>query len=64
MVKIGIVTAVAWVWSLAPEPACAMGTDKKNPKAMSVFLVVVFLPFLGLLPRHMEVPRLEVESEL
>ena len=25
---------------------------------------VVFLPFLGLLPRHMEVPRLGVESEL
>ena len=26
--------------------------------------VFVFLPFLGLLPQHMEVPRLEVESEL
>ena len=24
----------------------------------------VFLPFLGPLPRHMEVPRLEVQSEL
>ena len=24
----------------------------------------VFLPFLGLLPRHMEVPRLGVQSEL
>ena len=24
----------------------------------------VFLPFLGLLPRYMEVPRLGVESEL
>ena len=29
-----------------------------------VFFSLVFLPFLGLLPRHMEVPRLEVESEL
>ena len=28
------------------------------------FLVFVFLPFLGLLPRHMEVSRLGVESEL
>ena len=26
--------------------------------------VCVFLPFLGLLPQHMEVPRLGVESEL
>ena len=29
-----------------------------------LFFFLVFLPFLGLLPRHMEVPRLEVESEL
>ena len=28
------------------------------------FVVVVFLPFLGLLLRQMEVPRLGVESEL
>ena len=28
------------------------------------FVVVVFLPFLGLLPRHMEVPRPGVESKL
>ena len=28
------------------------------------FFVFVFLPFLGLLPQHMEVPRLGVESEL
>ena len=27
-------------------------------------LFVVFLPFLGLLPQHMEVPRLGVKSEL
>ena len=27
-------------------------------------VVVVFLPFFGLLPRHMEVPRLGVELEL
>ena len=28
------------------------------------FLFFVFLPFLGPLPQHMEVPRLGVESEL
>ena len=28
------------------------------------FFVVVFLPFLGPLPWHMEVPRLGVQSEL
>ena len=38
-----------------------------TPKYFSVqffFLKNVFLPFLGLLPRHMEVPRLGVSSEL
>ena len=29
-----------------------------------LFIYLVFLPFLGLLPRHLEVPRLGVESEL
>ena len=29
-----------------------------------IYLFIVFLPFLGLLQRHMEVPRLGVESEL
>ena len=29
-----------------------------------LFIYFVFLLFLGLLPRHMEVPRLGVESEL
>ena len=29
-----------------------------------VCLFFVFLPFLGLLPQHMEAPRLEVKSEL
>jgi len=28
------------------------------------FFVCVFLPFLGLLPQHMDVPRIGVESEL
>ena len=31
---------------------------------MTLFFVCVFSPFLGPLPRHMEVPRLGVESEL
>ena len=30
----------------------------------SFFFFFVFLPFLGPLPRHMEVPRLGVELEL
>ena len=34
-----------------------------NP-ILSFFLFLVFLPFLGPLPRHMEVPRLGHESEL
>ena len=29
-----------------------------------LFFFFGFLPFLGLLPQHMEVPRLEVKSEL
>ena len=29
-----------------------------------IIIIFVFLPFLGPLPRHMEVPRLGVESEL
>ena len=28
------------------------------------FNLFIFLPFLGLLPRHLEVPRLGVKSEL
>ena len=34
-----------------------------NPQD-GVIYIFVFLPFLGPLPRHMEVPRLEVKSEL
>ena len=33
-------------------------------KAAILFFFFVFLPFLGPLPRHVEVPRLGVESEL
>ena len=29
-----------------------------------IFYFLFFLPFVGLLPRHMEVPRLGVQSEL
>ena len=31
---------------------------------LTVFLLFCFLIFLGLHPRHMEVPRLDIESEL
>jgi len=37
--------------------------DKRTFFPLKKFFFV-FLPFLGLLPRHMEVPRLGVESEL
>ena len=33
-------------------------------ESLFFFFFFVFLPFLGLLPQHMEVPRLGVESEL
>ena len=37
-----------------------MGT----PEILFFFFLFVFLPFLGPLPQHMEVPRLGVELEL
>ena len=33
-------------------------------RIFSIFFFLVFFPFLGPLLRHMEVPRLEVKSEL
>ena len=33
-------------------------------KMVFLFVCFVFLPFLGLLPKNMEVPRLGVELEL
>ena len=35
-----------------------------HDKISIYFFFFVFLPFLGPLPQHMEVPKLEVESEL
>ena len=40
-----------------------MGLDPKGLWVDVVFFFFVFLPFLGPLPQHMEVPRLGVESE-
>ena len=37
---------------------------RKSIFFLAFFFVVVFLPFLGPHPRHMEVPRLGGESEL
>ena len=53
------VTAVAQIHSLARELPYAIGEAIKF-----FFLSFLFLPFLGLLPRHMEVLRLGVQSEL
>ena len=39
-----------------------LATSKKS--VVFLFFVFVFLPFLGPLPQHMEVPRLGVKSEL
>ena len=51
-------------------PYASGATLKKKMKEAYFFyfwfflFCFVFLPFLGLLPRHMEVPRLGGESEL
>ena len=37
--------------------------EKRNKRFELVFFFFVFLPFLGPLPRHMEVPRLGVKLE-
>ena len=36
----------------------------KTECSRKIYLFFVFLPFLGPLPRHVEIPRLGVESEL
>ena len=41
------------------------GSDSKGAERLPDFsFVFVFLPFLGLLPQHMEVPRIGVKSEV
>ena len=40
------------------------GSFEENGTLFYLFIYFVFLPFLELLPRHIEVPRLGVESEL
>ena len=72
--------AIAPIRPLAWEPPYAAGAaqemakrqkkkknkTKKNPNSefSVIFVCFVFLPFLGLLLRHMEVPRLGVKLEL
>ena len=61
----GSVTAVVWVLSLAQELPHAMGVVKIKKEIRTYFFVclfifLVFLLFLGPLPRHMEIPRLGV----
>ena len=53
-----MVSAMAQIQSLAPEWPHTAHEAKKN------FLFLSFLPFLGPLPRHMEVPRVGVKLEL
>ena len=43
---------------------CRVMVTPARPGNSSVLVLLFFLSFLGLLPRHMEVPRLGVESEL
>ena len=60
-------TAAAWVtveaWILSPGKMLCEYKIKSFILFFGFFLFV-FLPFLGPLLRHMEVPRLGVESEL
>ena len=65
MTAVTWVFAMAWVQSLAQELPPAMGMAKflLNVKFFQTFFFV-FLPFIGLHLRHMEVPRLGVELEL
>ena len=58
-------------WELPYAPGVALKKKKTEKQFYHVtlffclfFLPFFFLPFLGLLPWHMEVPRLGVESEL
>ena len=41
-----------------------LDSRKLESSSMYHIYIFVFLPFLGLLPQHIEVPRLRVESEL
>ena len=62
----------AFHWPLfclkCPSPRCPHGSlTPPFPSALFFILFIFYLsfwPFLGLLPQHMEVPRLGVESEL
>ena len=54
---------------MVPSRICFRCATTATPKIsfyffFFIFYFFVFLPFLGPLPRHMEVPRLGVESEL
>ena len=54
---------LAWLWPLAWKLPYAAGEALKR-KQKKIFFFFVFLPFLGPLLRHVEVPRLGVQSEL
>ena len=63
------VAAEVWVLSPAlhsglkgPRPCHSCKDSVPGQETFSFFFV--FLPFLGPLPRHVEVPRLGVQSEL
>ena len=42
----------------------ASSSITEGPRVLFIYLFIVFLPFLGLFPQHMEVSRLGVELEL
>ena len=44
--------------------SCAGGEWSAEKNIIIIIIIFVFLPFLGPLPRQMEVPRVGVESEL
>ena len=47
-----------------PRRKCRRNLDNLGYGNDFLFIYLVFLPFLGPLPQHMEVPRLGVVSEL
>ena len=51
-------------WCILGSPLMPVRQHDIIQCLVSFFFFLVFLPFLGLLPQHMEVPRIGVKLEL
>ena len=63
---VGALTRSPW-WCFAPFQCQKEAERERKPRSNIVFCFILFyfiFCFLGLHPRHMEAPRLGVESEL